>query len=348
MRERNQMIDNLKGFAIVLVVLGHVIQTIYAPDRYDANLAFKIIYSFHMPLFIFISGYLSGYKERLDFNWIRGRFLRLGIPFWLWVLLDSIICGKWSCEELKSSYLRVFYDPSDQGLWFLWVLFLCCVFLGVSTNIVEYVMKKLHKFRFQTIGAWIIEISMILLLLISLGAVWSLTGFTTILGLRLFCKEIVFFLAGYYIRKYKNTFSGHFRSGIFFYVLYPICVCMWDRTHFVIFYDDMMKLAGSNIILKICALGFAAVYFYFVSFLGIGFVWKIFEYINNRFKLHILSQVGMYTMEIYILHRYFFINLYGQRWLNSILSLFFGIVIPIFIGKIFARCKVLSKVLFGN
>ena len=74
---------------------------------------------------------------------------------------------------------------------------------------------------------------------------------------------------------------------------------MWDRTHFVIFYDDMMNLAGSNIILKICALGFAAEYFYFVSFLGIGFVWKIFEYISNRIKLHILSQVGMYTTSIF-------------------------------------------------
>lgn len=209
-------------------------------------------------------------------------------------------------------------------------------------------MKELHKFRFQTIGAWIIEISMILLLLMSLGAVWRLTGFTTILGFRLFCKEIIFFMTGYYIRKYKNTFSSHFRSEIFFYVLYPICVGMWDRTHFVIFYDDMLNLAGSNIILKICALGFAVTYFYFVSFLGIGFVWKIFEYISNRIKLHILSQVGMYTMEIYILHRYFFINLYGQRWLNSILSLFLGIVIPIVIGKIFARCKVLSRVLFGD
>ena len=100
----------------------------------------------------------------------------------------------------------------------LWVLFLCCVFLGVSTNIVEYVMKKLHKFRFQTIGAWIIEISMILLLLISLGAVWSLTGFTTILGFRLFCKEIIFFMTGYYIRKYKNIFSGDYKFGIFFYI----------------------------------------------------------------------------------------------------------------------------------
>ena len=65
MRERNRMLDSLKGFAIFLVVLGHVIQTVFAPDSYDSNVIFKIIYSFHMPLFIFISGYLSGCKERL-------------------------------------------------------------------------------------------------------------------------------------------------------------------------------------------------------------------------------------------------------------------------------------------
>ncbi len=38
----------------MLVVLGHTLQGLYTD--FDQNLAFRIIYSFHMPLFFFISG----------------------------------------------------------------------------------------------------------------------------------------------------------------------------------------------------------------------------------------------------------------------------------------------------
>lgn len=73
MGKRDKTIDILKGTAIILMVLGHVIQTIYAPDNYDENLIFKFIYSFHMPLFIFISGYLTGMKQEFSIRWILDR-----------------------------------------------------------------------------------------------------------------------------------------------------------------------------------------------------------------------------------------------------------------------------------
>lgn len=45
-------IDVLKGFAILLVVLGHAIYETYSEN----NIVFRMIYSFHMPLFMFLSG----------------------------------------------------------------------------------------------------------------------------------------------------------------------------------------------------------------------------------------------------------------------------------------------------
>lgn len=49
-------IDNVKGIAILLVVLGHVIQFMYCPSNFDQNPVFRVIYSFHMPLFFILSG----------------------------------------------------------------------------------------------------------------------------------------------------------------------------------------------------------------------------------------------------------------------------------------------------
>lgn len=59
MEKRNEKIDFLKGVAIFLVVYGHIIQyCIKNKGDFFLNLVFKIIYSFHMPLFMIISGYL--------------------------------------------------------------------------------------------------------------------------------------------------------------------------------------------------------------------------------------------------------------------------------------------------
>lgn len=52
---RNQTLDILKAAAIFLVVVGHVMVSLY-PDNSNEKLIFKICYSFHMPLFIFIGG----------------------------------------------------------------------------------------------------------------------------------------------------------------------------------------------------------------------------------------------------------------------------------------------------
>lgn len=53
--QRNQILDILKAVAIFLVVVGHVTVSLY-PENYNEELIFKVCYSFHMPLFIFIGG----------------------------------------------------------------------------------------------------------------------------------------------------------------------------------------------------------------------------------------------------------------------------------------------------
>jgi len=52
---RDIKLSNIKGTLILLVVFGHMIE-VYKTDYYDTLL---FIYSFHMPLFVFISGYLA-------------------------------------------------------------------------------------------------------------------------------------------------------------------------------------------------------------------------------------------------------------------------------------------------
>ncbi|GIO26383.1 acyltransferase family protein [Ornithinibacillus bavariensis] len=53
--ERDLRISNAKGLLIFLVVFGHLIEL----SKYSNYELFVFIYAFHMPLFIFISGYLA-------------------------------------------------------------------------------------------------------------------------------------------------------------------------------------------------------------------------------------------------------------------------------------------------
>lgn len=57
-KKRSAYFDNLKGILIFLVVLGHVLSS-FAGDGGVARWLYLLIFSFHMPVFIFVSGYFA-------------------------------------------------------------------------------------------------------------------------------------------------------------------------------------------------------------------------------------------------------------------------------------------------
>lgn len=60
---RIEWLDSLKGFAIFLVVVGHAVlgylrAGTFPEYQWSLQLTHDLIYSFHMPLFFLISGFL--------------------------------------------------------------------------------------------------------------------------------------------------------------------------------------------------------------------------------------------------------------------------------------------------
>ena len=60
--EREYLYDNLKAFLIFCVVLGHVLKRFGMTDGADA--LYLLIFSFHMPAFLFVSGYFAKYDPK--------------------------------------------------------------------------------------------------------------------------------------------------------------------------------------------------------------------------------------------------------------------------------------------
>jgi fucose 4-O-acetylase-like acetyltransferase len=73
---RLDSIDILKGITILLVVAGH-----FCPNGSPRfwHLLRDIIYSFHMPLFMIISGYLYAFSSRIQSinDYLKLRFFRI-------------------------------------------------------------------------------------------------------------------------------------------------------------------------------------------------------------------------------------------------------------------------------
>ncbi len=85
-KERDLTVDIAKGIGIILVVFGHTVAR-WGGEHEGLH---RFIYSFHMPLFFYLSGiYIASGK---DFNsFIKSKFTRLCIPFFFWFVFYIVL-----------------------------------------------------------------------------------------------------------------------------------------------------------------------------------------------------------------------------------------------------------------
>lgn len=114
---RNEYIDFLKGFAIFLVVAGHSIV-----DLEQLTPLFNFIYSFHIPLLFFLSGYIeekncNKYISR-KLHMLLKRTKSLLIPYFVWTILFYFLRNGIHGFHANELFLRLCgYD--QDCLWFL-------------------------------------------------------------------------------------------------------------------------------------------------------------------------------------------------------------------------------------
>ncbi len=131
--KRIATLDIARIVCIILVVIGH-----YDPS--DAPLCYtnmlKVIYTFHMPVFLFISGYLyiNIQKEETFTSFIIKKIKRLAIPYFVTsaiiITIKLLSQGGVRVDHPVTalSYLKMFYLPeAGYFLWFIIALFVMFV-----------------------------------------------------------------------------------------------------------------------------------------------------------------------------------------------------------------------------
>lgn len=124
--------DYAKGIGILLVVVGHVLRglvnsSILSGGGFEGFLD-RWIYSFHMPLFFFISGIFADHSARRAMGaYMVDKVKVVLYPYLVWSLLQGLV--QWvlsahtNANTTFSDLVAVLYRPPAQ-FWFLYILFI--------------------------------------------------------------------------------------------------------------------------------------------------------------------------------------------------------------------------------
>lgn len=298
---RAKLPDILKGFGIILVVFGHCIQVgngavFNAEALYFSDKLYQFIYSFHMPLFMIVSGYLCrGSMQRADageqrIGLLKRRFRTLVVPVFLWTAVDhlrifiiNLINGS---LPQKTFILEYFYNALNN-LWFLWAVFWC--FLIVY--IVHYFFKD-----------------SVIVYILGFAAMFFIPDG---LGLGAYKYMMPYYIVAFYAHGYMDKhnisldkepkISRIVPAGIIFIGMF----LFFDENSFI--YLSGYKLIGKDVVRQL------GIDFYrmAIGFAGSGFFILLWQYILAKCKgwckFRILTALGENSMGIFILSGYLLI-----------------------------------------
>ena len=267
MYERNLFIDKIKGVAIILVVWGHCIQYCAGYDFFG-NKLFELIYSFHMPLFMAVSGYLFYHSiNRRPFKkLITSRFRQLLIPLCIWTLIIIILFPP-DNPHSPLEWVKYYSLTLPVTFWFLWSLLLC--------SLITICINKLLKD--SLIAYFIIFIFIILL--------------PNFYGLYFTKYMIPYFFAGYLVHKFN--LKSNLTLSIISFLVFSVLVYYWKREYYI--YTTLMitakHLDNFRSIYDDC-------YRYLAGFVGILVFLAVIRKLPD---LKIFEILGRYTLGIYVI-----------------------------------------------
>ena len=113
MKQRIAYLDLTKLWAIFLVCMGHAFTMLSVTDQALLN---RVLYTFHMALFMLMCGYFSHHALSMPFGpFVKKKALQLLVPTVVYVCLNLL--ATWAVTgDCSLGYIR---DEAVGGMWFL-------------------------------------------------------------------------------------------------------------------------------------------------------------------------------------------------------------------------------------
>lgn len=315
MRKKINWLLILQGWTMLWVVIGHapLESVVGGGNPLYVSILFDFAYSFHMALFIMISGWLF-YLTRLNSEkWsykktIGEKLVRLGIPYVVFTIVAMVVKTIFASDMSRPSsvnigyFLRAIVDPANGPLnemWFVMVIMLCFALMPLWKWVIKYKCREI-----------VMLILLVVLHFIPVNVEW--------LCMDAFCRRVIWFYVGVLLCKYELLDKIQAR-----WILVILCGVMVYALSVCVKFSFTMALGG--IILSVG-----------IAFALDKYVPKIFLFFRDY--TYQIFLMGIFV-QIFVKMLYKHIHLpYTPVFLLCIIA---GLYLPIVVSKI------LEKINFG-
>lgn len=329
MSTRHRYLDVAKGLGILLVVFGH--NRVVGPEHPQL---FSLVFSFHMPLFIFVSGMTFRDAVALP-ELARRRWYTLLRPYFFTLLLVSlaffVVKYRFDLQQLGITLLKLFYGTGRslpwQWLWFLPLLFLINIAYSMTLRVLPDTPAARAMIMTCFLIGGVLFARALWLYPMPFGQLVGLPFNADLLGIGMF-----YYWLGHEFGQRHEAWERPLR------ILAPAFILAFAGLHWLSDatmdlnyrrYDDIlivtsMALLGIASVLAISQL--------LVKYAGDRVI-RVLEYIGSRtlviFIFHVFLQAKSLFVAVEILHL--------PYWQASILAWVGGVVAPLLLGELILR-----------
>lgn len=348
---RIQSLDITRGIAIFLVLWGHAIQYfgVGGISCFDDKL-FQFIYSFHMPLFMLISGYLFYFStsKRTMKEIVKSRICALIPPIIIWgsaqYLLDFFI----GVIRNRDEHFRVtIWLENIKNVWFLWSVLICSLVVASVGKVTS---------------GWL-QI-MVFVLVMPL--------FLVLPNRDLDLYMYPYFVLGFLVNQYKGKLEELWKKGK--RILLPIIAFVYAVM--LLFYQEKYFIYTTGIVsgkVPVVEWMMIDLYRWSIGLLGsVLIIYAVYQIENRNLFCHLgrgIAYLGKRSLEIYVVQRIVledlggrifaqFVESYGENPLIVNRVLFDGcislgiaiVMVCIIVGFLFVCDKIpfVNRVLFAR
>ena len=212
---RDLTLDYAKGFAIVLIVLGHLY---FFADRHVGSWVYTVCNAVQIPVFMYISGLLAHRSiDRYGFRkLVANRAVRLLLPFLSFYIIKGI--------SLHSKFVDIPLTEFKHGLWFLIVLFEFMVSLSFVKR-----LSQITRVPAPVINAILFGVVTVYLYVLPRGNIFNI-----LFCINLYWHYYPFFMMGYYsYRLYKVMTWYYVPIYLIIFLVSIYCIHVRDMKIFV-------------------------------------------------------------------------------------------------------------------